>query len=69
MKGLKEIIAGIGTLISGVLGVAIGNLEETLYQVSTPNNASVYTHAVTYYLFIFFIIVGLIYIIMGFMKK
>jgi hypothetical protein len=31
MKGLKEIIVGIGTLISGVVGVAIGNLEETLF--------------------------------------
>jgi len=35
MKGLKEIIIGIGVLISGVLGVAIGNLEETLFYSSS----------------------------------
>jgi hypothetical protein len=63
MKGLKEIIVGIGFLISGVLGVAIGNLEITL------NTAGEYKHSVTYRLFMFFIIVGIIYTIIGFMKK
>jgi len=63
MKGLKEIIAGVGFLISGVLGVAIGNLEITL------NTAGEYKHSVTYFLFMWFIIVGIIYTIMGFMKK
>ncbi|HEY8891566.1 MAG TPA: hypothetical protein VIM70_15060 [Clostridium sp.] len=63
MKGLKEIIAGTGFLISGALGVAIGNLEITL------NTAGGYKHSVTYLLFMFFIIVGLIYTILGFLKK
>lgn len=63
MKGLKEIIVGIGFLISGVLGVAIGNLEITL------NTAGEYKHSVTYLLFMVFILVGIIYTIMGFMKK
>jgi len=63
MKGLKEIIIGIGFLISGVLGVALGNLEITL------NTAGEYKHEVTYFLFMFFVIVGMIYIIMGAYEK
>ncbi|MGK0465497.1 hypothetical protein [Clostridium sp.] len=63
MKRLKEILVGIGFLISGVLGVSIGNLELTL------NTARRYRHSVSYLLFAFFIIVGLIFIIMGLMKK
>jgi hypothetical protein len=67
MKGLKAIIVGIGFLISGVLGVAIGNLEVTLYYA--VNHTGSYKQSATYYLFLLFIIVGIIYIIMGFMKK
>ena len=63
MKGLKEIIVGIGFLISGVLGVAIGNLELTL------NTGGEYRHSFTYFLFGLFMIAGIIYIIMGFIKK
>jgi len=51
MKGLKEILVGIGFLISGVLGVAIGNLELTL------NTTGEYRHSFTYFLFVFFMIV------------
>lgn len=67
MKGIKEIIVGIGFLISGSLGVAIGNLEETIFY-STPR-ADAFTPSITYFLFSFFIIIGVIYIILGFMKK
>ena len=63
MNGLKKIIIGIGFLISGVLGVALGNLEITL------NTAGEYKHEVTYFLFMFFVIVGMIYIIMGAYEK
>jgi len=63
MKGIKEIIAGTSFLISGVLGVAIGNLELTL------NTFGEYKHSFTYLMFIFFIIIGLIYTIIGLMKK
>jgi len=67
MKGLKEIITGIGFLISGSLGVAIGNLEKTLF-FSAPR-ADSFVPSVSYFLFSFFMIVGGIYIIFGFMKK
>lgn len=67
MKGLKEIIIGIGFLISGSLGVAIGNLEKTLF-FTAPREDS-FVPSVTYFLFSFFMIVGCIYIILGFRKK
>lgn len=67
MKGLKAIIVGIGFLISGVLGVAIGNLEVTLYYAI--NHTGSYKQNVSYYLFLLFIVVGMIYILLGFMKK
>lgn len=67
MKGLKAIITGTGFLISGSLGVAIGNLEKTLF-FSAPR-ADSFAPSVTYYLFSFFMIVGCTYIILGFMKK
>jgi uncharacterized membrane protein YidH (DUF202 family) len=67
MKGLKEIIAGTGFLISGSLGVAIGNLEKTLFY-SAPRTDS-FIPSATYFLFSFLIIIGMIYIILGFMKK
>lgn len=63
IKGLKEIFVGIGFLISGVLGVAIGDLEIAL------NAVGEYKHSFTYFIFVFFMIVGITYIIMGFMKK
>jgi hypothetical protein len=67
MKGIKEIITGIGFLISGSLGVAIGNLEKTLsFSVSRGDS---FIPSVTYGLFCLFIIVGGIYIVLGFMKK
>jgi uncharacterized membrane protein YphA (DoxX/SURF4 family) len=67
MKGVKEIITGTGFLISGSLGVSIGNLEKTLF-FSAPR-ADSFVPSVTYFLFSFFIIVGCIYIILGFKKK
>lgn len=67
MKGLKEIIIGIGFLISGSLGVAIGNLEKTLF-FTAPRGDS-FVPSVTYFLFSFFMIVGCIYIILGLRKK
>lgn len=67
MKGIKEIITGIGFLISGSLGVAIGNLEKTLFY-SAPRGDT-FAPSITYFLFSFFIIVGCIYIILGFWKK
>ena len=63
MKGLKEILVGIGFLISGVIGVSIDNLGITL------NTAGEHSHSFTYFLFMIFMIVGIIYIIMGFIKK
>lgn len=67
MKGLKEVIVGIGFLMSGVLGVAIGNLEETVFYSSNPTGT--YKQSATYYLFMLFMIIGFIYMIFGFMKK
>jgi hypothetical protein len=67
MKGLKEVIAGTGLIISGSLGVAIGNLEKTLSFSTTRKESFVPQPA--YYLFWFFIILGLIYNVLGFMKK
>lgn len=67
MKGLKEVIAGTGLIISGSLGVAIGNLEKTLF-FSTPREDS-FVPQVVYFVFCFLIIVGFILNILGFMKK
>jgi hypothetical protein len=35
MKGLKEVITGTGFIISGSLGVAIGNLDKILFFSTT----------------------------------
>lgn len=64
MNGLKETIAGIGILISGVIGVAIGNLEETL----TSSSGS-FVQPYTYYLFMLFIVIGWVFIFIGLKKK
>jgi len=57
MKGLKEIIVGVGFLISGVLGAAIGNMGEP------------YRNENTLYLSMFLFIPALIFIFVGFLKK
>ncbi len=67
MKEIREIITVCGFLISGVLGVAIGNLEETLFY-STPKG-DCFKHSYTYYLFALFIIIGFIFIAYGFKKS
>lgn len=67
MKGLKAVVAGTGLIISGSLGVAIGNLEKTLF-FSAPR-ADSFKVQVVYFLFLFFIIVGMVLNILGFMKK
>jgi Na+/H+ antiporter NhaC len=69
MKGLKSIITGIGLIISGTIGVSMGNLEETLFYSSKLADTSVYKHSPMYYLFMIYLIIGFIYLIRGFMKK
>ena len=57
MKGLKEIIVGVGFLISGVLGAAIGNMGEP------------YRNKDTLYPSMFLLIPAFIFIFVGFLKN
>ena len=59
MKGLKKVIAGIGLLISGSIGSAIGDLGQKTY------NLKGLIHGLPYYLFMFFIIMGVILLCWG----
>lgn len=67
MRKLKAVITGIGFIISGSIGVALGNIEETIFYSNSTNG--IYKHSPTYYLFMFFILFGFIYLLIGFLSK
>ena len=62
MKGLKKVIAGIGLLISGSIGFAIGNLPQHTYPINSNGNL---TTSMSHYLFMFFILIGVILLCWG----
>ena len=67
---MKDIIFGIGLIISGCIGVAIGNLEETIYYTSAVGNvAQDYHQSAAYYMFWIFILLGIVLAIRGQRKK
>ncbi len=66
MKGLKKVIAGTGLLISGSIGSAIGNLEQTTFYANTSGE---FTTIPTYYLFMLFMIIGVVLLLLGLFDK
>ena len=67
MRGLKMILAGMGLLISGSIGVGLGGLEQIMF---ISNTIGSYEHSLTFYVFSILILLGLILLIVGlFMKE
>ena len=66
MRGLKEVIVGTGAMVCGILIEAIATLEKTLYWAITDR---FYQRKFIYNLSILLIIVGVIFIIIGFGKR
>jgi len=62
MKGLKKFIAGIGLLISGSIGFAISNLPQHTYTIYLNGKL---TTSPGHYLFMFFILIGVILLCWG----
>ena len=66
MSGLKETIVGTSSIMCGILIKVISVLEKNLYWAIT---SGYYECNNIYYIYIPLIIIGLIFLIIGFRKK
>lgn len=67
MKQLRQTIFGAALILSGSIGIALGNMEETIYQ----NGAEPYAHFVqspAYWMFWAFLLLGVVAVIISFTK-
>jgi hypothetical protein len=67
MKQLRVTIFGAALILSGSIGIALGNLEATIYQ----NGAEPYANFVqspAYYMFWAYLILGLVAVTISFVK-
>lgn len=56
---MRSYIFGVGLIIAGCIGVAIGNLEETVYYTSEiGSEAGDFRQSPAYYMFWAYIIIG-----------
>lgn len=67
---MRNTIFGVGLIISGCIGIAIGNLEETIYYTSEIGNAARdFQQSAAYYMFWAYLLIGFGALITGSRKK
>jgi len=67
---MKSVIFGTGLIVAGCIGIAIGNLEETIYYTSEIGNAAQsFKQGAAYYMFWAYLLIGLASVITGMRKK
>ncbi len=67
---MKRVIFGTGLIIAGCVGIAIGNLEETIYYTSEIGNAvQEFKQGAAYYMFWAYVLLGIAAVISGMRKK
>lgn len=67
---MKSTIFGVGLIIAGCIGVAFGNLEETIYYTSQIGfEQQNFQQGAAYYMFWAYIIIGFASMITDQMKK
>ena len=64
---MKRTIFGAALIIGGCVGIAIGNLEETIFYASGATGT--YSHAAAYFMFWAYLLLGVCAVISGMREK